>query len=87
MFSVNLVGVASESVGMFVSRKKKTVSPVSETVGNIKKTLADTPFVNTLARSRIVLPELIGNSAAVVTDLIKVIVITSFNYLVIFICS
>ena len=72
---------------MFVSRKKKTVSPVIETVGNIKKTLADTPFVNTLARSRIVLPELIGNSAAVVTDLIKVIVITSFNCLVILICS
>ena len=72
---------------MFVSRKKKTVSPVIETVGNIKKTLADTPFVNTLARSRIVLPELIGNSAAVVTDLIKVIVITSFNCFVIFICS
>ena len=72
---------------MFVSRKKKTVSPVIETVGNIKKTLADTPFVNTLARSRIVLPELIGNSAAVVTDLIKVIGITSFNCLVILICS
>ena len=81
-FSVNLVGAASESVGEFVNRKKEAISPVIQTVGEIKNTLADTPLIKTVARNKIVLPELIGKSADVVTDMIKVIKKTSCNCLV-----
>eukprot|EP00090_Calanus_glacialis_P023236 TRINITY_DN35782_c0_g1_i1.p1 TRINITY_DN35782_c0_g1~~TRINITY_DN35782_c0_g1_i1.p1 ORF type:complete len:146 (-),score=47.81 TRINITY_DN35782_c0_g1_i1:68-505(-) len=71
----NLVGVAAESLDEFTTKKKKNIAPIVETVIDIKNTLTDTPFAKSVARTGLqtarVLPDIIGNTAVVVSDLIK----------------
>jgi hypothetical protein len=78
-----LVGVAAESLDEFTTNKKKNIAPIVETVIDIKNTLTDTPFIESVARSGLqtarVLPDIIGNTVVVVSDLIKVRQIIGWN--------
>ena len=81
--AVNLVGVAAESLDEFSTNKKKNIAPIVETVIDIKNTLTDTPFIESVARTGLetaqLLPDIIGNTAVVVSDLIKVRQIIGWN--------
>ena len=78
-----MVGVAAESLDEFTTKKKKNIAPIVETVIDIKNTLTDTPFAKSVARTGLqtarVLPDIIGNTAVVVSDLIKVRQTTRWN--------
>ena len=72
-FAVNLFGVASQSTGDLVMKTKENVEPVVETVGDIKDTIGNNEFVQTVTRGGSEALRALPDIISTVSDIIQVV--------------
>ena len=72
-FPVNLFGVASQSTGDLVMKTKENVEPVVETVGDIKDTIGNNEFVQTVTGGGSAALRALPDIISTVADIIQVL--------------